>query len=92
MQYELSYLGVQSSELFDTVIEGQNLGWTNEREIQRVEKEHEVFAFEVGQLQLRHFSIGHGSSFPIWSGFGNHGFGPLKIMPRGLVISMNGPT
>ena len=46
------YLGIDSPELFDPVVEGEDLSGTNEGEVQGVEEEHEVLAKVVAQLQL----------------------------------------
>ena len=58
---------VQRPELVHAVTEGGQLGGADEREVERVEKEHQVLAGEVGQLDGAEVAVDHGLSAEVGS-------------------------
>lgn len=60
-QYAVVFL-----ELGVSIGEGQDLSWTHESEVQRVEEEHDVLALIVGQLDLLGLLVDADSGFEVW--------------------------
>ena len=74
------HLGTDLPELCDPVVEGQDLGGTDEGEVQRVEEEDQILAQVVLQLDLGELSVDDGRPGEVWRRLGDHGLGDLDIV------------
>ena len=78
------------TEFLNTVVECQNFCWADEGEGKRVKEEDQVFALEVGQLQLLELSVDDGGTRPVGSRLGDEGLGPLEAVPGSLGLGGDG--
>ncbi len=85
-------LGSDFSELFDAVVEGQDLSRAHEGEGQGVKEEDQVLSLEIGKLQLLQLAVVHRRAWPVRRRLGNHGLGPLQIVAGRLRVGGNGST
>ena len=61
------HLAVEGSKLCSTVIESNDLRWTNESEVQRVEEENHILSLEVIHADLLELSIDDSSASELGS-------------------------
>ena len=71
-------LGPDLAELRHPVVEGENLGGTDEREVQGVEEEDQVLPPVVLQGDLGELAVDHGSPGKLWCRLGDDSLGDLN--------------
>lgn len=62
-------LATDFTEFSNTIGERNDLGWTNEGEVQWIEEEHQVFAFVLAQIDFFEFTVNDGGAGKSWSWF-----------------------
>jgi len=83
--------GVDGSELFDAVVEGQDFRGADEGEGVGVKDHDEVLALVVGQLDIGQLALERRRGLPVWSGLLDKGLAPVKRMAAGLLLVVD-PT